>query len=297
MRPGRWLKSRRRRRPGSSCRWWCRRGCAPARWRYPNVINVFFVLSRVRVEIKRRGIRHIASGIIRNDGDVIAYLVLLWIALERIKGVAHGDVRRPCDAAIRAERIKQLGIGVIGSVSCVQPHRIDPSIGGYRQCTKPVPLVMIDWVIINPMRRAKSQSTGAVHCQERLARQAAWINCIAEIEAAAKTDLSDSVKSGRDCRVLRIAGAKAPKWAGKVGRATDKEIAVCIHVQRSPDRRARKKDWIHPGGPAVGGAAELPTTPIVARGAPNLILEPVTCAVGPVYGEPFLVTSAHITKC
>jgi hypothetical protein len=28
-----------------------------------------------------------------------------------------------------------------------------------------------------------------------------------------------------------------------------------------------------------------------------LILEPVTCAVGRVYGEPFLVTSAHITKC
>ena len=66
------------------------------------------MLSRVRVEIKRRGIRHIASGIIRNDGDVIAYLVLLRIALERIKGVAHGDVRRPRDAAIRAERIEQL---------------------------------------------------------------------------------------------------------------------------------------------------------------------------------------------
>ena len=249
--------------------------------------------------------------------------------MKRIKGVAHGNVRRPCDAAIRAERIEQLGIGVIRSIARVQPHRIDPSIGGYRQRAKPVPLVVIDWVVINPVRRAKSQSTvcaayehhigaggeagwlytgdhvniivsgttGPIHCQEQLPRQAAWINCIAEIEAAAKVDLSDPVKSGRDCRVLRIAGAKAPKWAGKVGRAADKEIAVCIHVQRSPDRRVREKDWIHPRGPAVGGAAELPTAPIVARGAPGLILEPVTCAVGPVYGEPFLVTSAHITKC
>src|SRR6266478_8310180 len=142
-----------------------------------------------------------------------------------------------------------------------------------------------------------SETTGPIHCQEQLPRQAAWINCIAEIEAAAKVDLGDSIKSRRDCRVLRIAGAKAPKWAGKVGRAADKKIAVCIHVQRSPDRRVRKKDWIHPCGPAIGGAAELPTAPIVARGAPGLILEPVTCAVGSVYGEPFLVTSAHITKC
>ena len=190
---------------------------------------------------------------------------------------------------------------------------------------------MVNRIVIDPMRRAEGQSAvraprehhvspgtetswlytgdhvniivsgtaGAVYCQERLPYQAAWIGPprVAEIETAAKADLSDLVKSGRDCRVLRIAGAKAPKWAGKVGRAADKEIAVCIHVQRSPDRRVRKKDWIHPCGPAIGGAAELPTTPIVARGAPSLIQEPVTCAVGRVYGEPFLVTSAHITKC
>jgi hypothetical protein len=28
-----------------------------------------------------------------------------------------------------------------------------------------------------------------------------------------------------------------------------------------------------------------------------LILESVTCAVGPVYGEPLLVASGHVTKC
>ena len=117
---------------------------------------------------------------------------------------------------------------------------------------------MINGIVIDSVRRAKSQSTvcaayehhigasteagwlytgdhvniivsgtaGTVHCQEHLPCQAAWINCIAENEIAAKADLSDPVKSRRDCRVLRIAGAKAPKRAGKVGRAADKEIAV-----------------------------------------------------------------------
>ena len=50
-----------------------------------------------------------------------------------------------------------------------------------------------------------SGTAGTVHCQEHLSSQAAWINCVAENETAAKVDLSDLVKSGRDCRVLRIA--------------------------------------------------------------------------------------------
>jgi len=71
-----------------------------------------------------------------------------------------------------------------------------------------------------------SGTAGTVHCQEHLSRQAAWINCIAEIETAAKADLSDLVKSGRNVGVLRIVRAEAPKRAGKVGRAADEEIAV-----------------------------------------------------------------------
>ena len=282
------------------------------------------------VEIEGSGIGNIPSRVIRHDGDIVAYLVLLRPAFKRRKRSGHGNVRRPCDAAIRAERIEQLRIRVIRSIARVEPHRINPPIGGYRQRAKPVPLVVIDGIVVDSKRRAKSEATvsaahehhigagieagwlytgdhvniivsgpaGAVHCQEKLARQAAWINCTAaEDETAAETDLGDLVKSGRDCRVLRIAGAEAPKWARKVGRAADKEIAVRIHVERSPDRRVGKKDWTHPCGPIVGGSAELPTAKIVARGAPRLILEPVTCAVGPVYGEPLLVASGHVTKC
>jgi len=86
------------------------------------------VLAPVRVEIKRGRIRHVATRVVRNDGDVIAYLVLIRIAFERIKGIAHGDVRRPRDAAIRAERIEQLRIGVIRSVPRVEPDGINSSI-------------------------------------------------------------------------------------------------------------------------------------------------------------------------
>ena len=248
---------------------------------------------------------------------------MIRIAFERIKGIAHGDVRRPRDAAIRAERIEQLGIRVICSIARVQPHRIDPSIGGYRQGAKPVPLVVIDWIVINPVRSAKGQSTvcaahehhvrpgveagwlhtgqhvnivisgaaGTVYCQEQLPFQAAWIDRVAEIQTAAKVDLGDSIKSGRDSRVLRIAGAKAPKWAGKVGRATDKEIAVRIHIECSPHDRVRNAKRTLPGGAAVCGPAELAA---IAGGgcAPSLVLEPMTHAVGFIDGKPLLVTSS-----
>jgi len=71
-----------------------------------------------------------------------------------------------------------------------------------------------------------SRTTGTIHCEEYLSTQAAWINCVTKHEAAAKADLRDLVKRGRDRRILRIAGAKAPKRAGKICRAADEEIAV-----------------------------------------------------------------------
>jgi hypothetical protein len=53
--------------------------------KYPNVINVLFMLSQIWVEIKCGSIRHIAARLVRDNGDVIADLVLVRIALERIK--------------------------------------------------------------------------------------------------------------------------------------------------------------------------------------------------------------------
>ena len=53
--------------------------------KYPHVINVLFMLSQIRVEIKCGSIRHIAARLVRDNGDVVADLVLVRIALDRIK--------------------------------------------------------------------------------------------------------------------------------------------------------------------------------------------------------------------
>ena len=58
------------------------------------------------VEVEGGGVSHVAAGFIGNDSDIIAYLALIGIALERIKRIADRDVRRPCNAAIRTPGIE-----------------------------------------------------------------------------------------------------------------------------------------------------------------------------------------------
>ena len=54
---GRWRRGWR----WTSCRRW--RGCASlSAWEHPHIINVFFVLSPVRVKVESGRIRHVASG-------------------------------------------------------------------------------------------------------------------------------------------------------------------------------------------------------------------------------------------
>ena len=53
--------------------------------KYPNIINVFLVLTVVRVEVECRRISHVATGFVRHNRNVIAYLALVRIALRRIK--------------------------------------------------------------------------------------------------------------------------------------------------------------------------------------------------------------------
>jgi hypothetical protein len=98
---------------------------------YPNVVNVFFVLAPIRVEVKGGGVSHVPTGFIGNDGDIIAYLVLVRIPLEWIKRIAHRNVRRPGDAGVGTKGIKELRVRVVGSVSRVMPHSIEPSIRRY----------------------------------------------------------------------------------------------------------------------------------------------------------------------
>ena len=122
---------------------------------YSNVINIFFVLIPVRVEVKRSRIRHVASRIIGNNRDIIAYLVLVRISLERIKCIAHRNVRRPGHAGVSAIGIEKLRVRVVRGISRVMPDGIEPSIGRYRECPKPVPLVWINRIVIDLDRRAK----------------------------------------------------------------------------------------------------------------------------------------------
>jgi hypothetical protein len=53
--------------------------------KYPNVINVFLVLSVVRVEVEGGRISHVAPSFIGYNGDIVAYFVLFRITLRRIK--------------------------------------------------------------------------------------------------------------------------------------------------------------------------------------------------------------------
>ena len=98
---------------------------------YSHVINIFLVLIPVRIEVKRSRIRHIAPSIVGDDGDIIAYLVLIRIAFERIKWVANRHIESPSDAGVSAIGIEKLRVRVVGSVARVVPDRVEPSIGGH----------------------------------------------------------------------------------------------------------------------------------------------------------------------
>jgi len=64
------------------------------------------VLVSLGIEVKGRGVRNVTAGFIGNDGDIVAYLVLIWVAFERIKRTGDRHVRRPGNTRIGAPGIK-----------------------------------------------------------------------------------------------------------------------------------------------------------------------------------------------
>lgn len=116
------------------------------------------MLTAVRIEVECGRIRHVASGIVRHDRNVIAYLVLYGVAFKRGKRIADRDVGRPCHAAVSAPGVEQLGIGVVRSVSRVHPNRINASIRRHRQRAEPMPFVLINRIVRDPLRRTESHS-------------------------------------------------------------------------------------------------------------------------------------------
>ena len=113
------------------------------------------MLVPVRVEVKRGGIRHVASRIIGNNRDVIPYLLLVRITFEWIKRITHRYVRRPGHAGVRAKGIEKLSVSVISSVSRVIPNSVESPVGRYSKRAKPMPLVRINRVVVDLHRRAK----------------------------------------------------------------------------------------------------------------------------------------------
>jgi hypothetical protein len=62
----------------------------------------------VGVDVVSRSICDVASGIVRNNRDVIADLLILGKTCLRIERIAHRDIGRPRHTAIGAKRIEQL---------------------------------------------------------------------------------------------------------------------------------------------------------------------------------------------
>src|SRR5437588_224783 len=189
-----------------------------------------------------------------------------------------------------------------------------------------MPLILIHWVVGNPLRRAKGQSAiraarehdiapvagakllhrgkhvnivvgcraGAVHCQEDLAGQSTWIDSRAKQHATAKIDRNVLIKSWRDGRVLRVAGPNTKKRAPKISPA-DEQIAISVYVECSPHRLVGDINWIHPRDSAVSRPTELPEA-ARGSGAPDLVLEAVTHAAGRLINcEPLLVTASCVS--
>jgi hypothetical protein len=115
-----------------------------------------FVLSSSRIEVVGSRICHVAAGVIGYDGDIITYLVLVRIAFEWSKRIAHWHIGRPGDAAIGAVGVEQLRVGVIRCVACIKPYAVDASIRRDGKRAEPVPLVRINWIVVNPLRPAKA---------------------------------------------------------------------------------------------------------------------------------------------
>jgi hypothetical protein len=109
-------------------------------------------------EIERCGIRDIASGVVRNDCDVITHLVLIRITQEWIERIAHRDVGRPRIAPVRAVGIEELRIGVVPGVSRVQPNGIYASIRRDRKRAEPVPFAVINRIVVDAARGAERLS-------------------------------------------------------------------------------------------------------------------------------------------
>ena len=233
------------------------------------------MLIQARVEVECRRIRHIAASVVGHDRNVVPYLVLLWPALQRIKRGTHRDVRRPCNATVRAVSIKQLRVGIVGGIARVEPDSVEPSVGRHGKGAKPVPLIG-SRVVVDPNRRPEAcsaigaarehyirpvavtgrphagqhvnivvrRAAGAIHSEEYLTCESRGVYVSAH-QAATEVNRRNLVESWCDTRVLRIGGTNAPKAASAIA-APNEQISVTGDIECSPMGGVGKAKWCLP---------------------------------------------------
>src|SRR4029077_7590003 len=136
------------------------------------------------------------------------------------------------------------------------------------------------------------RTPGAVNRQKYLAYEASRVDRPTN-HAASHVHRRNLIKGWRLVPVLCVARANAPEAASAVSAANE-EIAISSNVERSPPGRVRESERSLPSYPAIGGAAEQPTS--AGRGrAPSLVLKAVPRAVGLIDGEPLLVASSCVS--
>lgn len=115
------------------------------------------MLAPVRVEVKRGRVSDVTTGFVGNDGNVVAYLILVRPSFLRVKRIANRHVRRPCNAGVRAVGVEKLRIEIV-RVPVVVPNRVKPAVGRDRKRAEPMPLTRVV-IIVDPHRRAESYAT------------------------------------------------------------------------------------------------------------------------------------------
>ena len=123
-------------------------------------------------------IRNVGAVVVRNDCDVIADFLLIRITDERVKRVADRDIWRPGVSAIDAERIKELRSDVVRGVTRIVPDDIDSTARRDREGAEPVPFRVVNWIVIDPARRAeRNAAIGAAHEHHVAAiSKTGWLN-------------------------------------------------------------------------------------------------------------------------
>ena len=191
-----------------------------------------------------------------------------------------------------------------------------------------MPLVVIDGVVVDPMRRAEALAAvcathdhdfrargeaswlhtceqvdivvcapaGTVHRHVHLADDSERIDDPAGSDLAAQVNERGAIERRDDRGIFGVARTHTPDLVRVQVDSADEKIAVGIDVEHAPRGRVRDVNRIEPAQAAIGGAAELTTAIIVPSHAPCLILESVAAAVGVVDREPLFIAAGGGTE-